>query len=189
MTVLTFDLIPSKDASPKQSRDRHTSLTALPGSYRRRTVVRGMVLGAATLGTLVATSAGRLAPAARAETGPGGLTGWDRSDCKDAYPNGYAEQTDNVGAWTAWAGACFGGNYRGSTYCTSVSGWHKSGTVYDAPVTYYYKPISTACGTTTKKNAWRWTVSSYVWRCSDGNTTVSSGGTSHTYFTICRARL
>ncbi|MEU6024986.1 hypothetical protein ACGFIK_09820 [Micromonospora sp. NPDC048871] len=182
--ALTLDQIPDLSVAPPNA-PRSRALTELRVKPQRRTVLRGIAFSAFAVGGFVASTTARFASPAHAETGPGGLTGWDRNDCKDAYPNGYSEQKDNVGAYTSRAGACFGGVYRGSTYC--ASGWHRSGTVRDAPVVYYYKPVSNACGTTTKKNAWRWTTPDGVWwRCSDGNTTVSAGGTSNTYFTICR---
>jgi hypothetical protein len=176
--------IPSRDEAPAGAA-RTEALSGFTSPPTRRVVLRAMTLGALTVGAVVADWSSRLVPGARAETGPNGLTGWDRNDCRDAYPNGYNEVRDNVGAYINSAAACFGGSYRGSTYC--ASGWHRRGTVRDAPVTYTYTPISTACGTTTKKNAWRWTTPNGLWwRCSDGHTTVSAGGTSNTYLTICR---
>jgi hypothetical protein len=175
--------IPLRDAAPEGA--EHTrALSGFASPPTRRVVLRAMTLGALTVGAVVADWGSRFVPGARAETGPGGLTGWDRNDCKDAYPNGYSEQKDNVGSYINSAAACFGGDYRGSTYCSS--GWHRSGTVRDAPVVYTYTPISTLCGASTKKNAWRWTAGGTWWRCSDGRMTVSAGGTSHTYTTICR---
>ncbi|AEB42170.1 hypothetical protein [Micromonospora maris] len=182
--TLTFEQIPDLSvAAPEAPRSR--ALTRLRVQPQRRTVLRGIAFSALAVGGFVASATSRFSSPAHAETGPGGLTGWDRNDCKDAFPNGYSPQKDNVGSHTARAAACFGGAYRGSTYC--ASGWHRSGTVRDEPVTYTYKPVSNSCGATTKKNAWRWTTPDGVWwRCSDGNTTVSAGGTTNTYFTICR---
>jgi hypothetical protein len=147
-----------------------------------------MALGAMTAGVTAADWSGRLLPArqALAETGPGGLRGWDRTDCKDAYPNGYSEDRDNTGAYINRTGACFGGVYRGSNYCSS--GWHRSGTQYTGDGTSYtYTPVSNICGVSTTKNAWKWTTPDGVWwRCSDGKTQYRSGGSTSTYATICR---
>ncbi|MEU7909346.1 hypothetical protein [Actinoplanes sp. NPDC049118] len=155
-------------------------------STRRRTVLRGVGLSGLTLGaTALSWSPVAGQRAARAENGPNGLRGWDRTDCRDAYPSGYTEQRDTGGAYQNEPAACFGGDFMGSMYCTS--GWHKKGTVRDAPITYTYTPISTACGSSSTKNAWKWRVGGRTWRCSDGNTRVSGGGSTRTYLTICRA--
>ncbi|WP_426510165.1 hypothetical protein ACPPVO_05460 [Dactylosporangium sp. McL0621] len=186
----TLEQIPFADVVPAGA-PRTRALSGLPVTSNRRVVLRALTLGALTVGGVVADLGSRLVPGgggvAHAETGPGGLLGWDRNDCQDAYPGGYGEQSDNVGAYIGYQAACFGGDYRGSTYCSS--GWHRSGTVYDAPVHYTYSPSSSYCGSNGRyKNAWRWTTPSngLWWRCSDGHMTVSAGGTSYTYFTICR---
>ena len=183
---LTLAQIPEVDEAPA-SAPRTRALSDFSVTPRRRTVLRAMVLGAATVGAAAASLSDRFTRPAYAENGPGGLKGWDRNDCRDAYPNGYAEEKDNVGSYKSLAGACFGGDYIGSTYCKS--GWHRKETVRDAPVITTYKPISTACGTGSTKNAWQWTAAGSLWRCSDGHTTVSAGGSSHTYLTICRAKV
>jgi hypothetical protein len=57
---------------------------------RRRAVLRGVALGAMTLCATALDWSGLFAGrAARAETSPGGLWGWDRNDCTDAFPSGY----------------------------------------------------------------------------------------------------
>jgi hypothetical protein len=183
---LMLEQIPQVDEAGPAA-PRTTALSEFSETPRRRTVLRAMVLGAATIGFAAAQLSDRFTSPAFAENGPGGLKGWDRNDCKDAYPSGYSESRDNVGSYRNIAGACFGGTYMGSTYCKS--GWHRKETVRDAPVTTTYKPISTLCGTGSKKNAWQWTAAGSLWRCSDGNTTVSAGGGSHTYLTICRAKV
>jgi len=159
----------------------------------RRTVLRGIALSGVAVGAAVlGWSPLSGMRSASAETGPNGLRGWDRNDCKDAYPvrsgypsGGYNEERDTGGAYTGSAAACYGGDFMGSDYCSS--GWHRSGTVRDAPITRTYVPISSACGSGATKNAWKWTAGGRTWRCSDGHTTVSGGGSSRTYLTICRA--
>ena len=76
---LTLEQIPDADVvSPGAALT--TMLTDLKATRtRRRTVLRGVALDWSGL------FGGR---AARAETGPGGLWGWDRNDCADAYPSG-----------------------------------------------------------------------------------------------------
>jgi len=148
-------------------------------------VLRAATLGAVTIGTLALTWFG--GRKARAETGPLGLQGWDRNDCRDAYPTGYGELADTTGEYVNTYAACFGGSWRGSTYCEA--GWHKHGTWMYGTVQADHAPISVSCGTTTTKNAWKWTTpDGRTYRCSDGMTTYWGGPyNGQTYFTICRS--
>ncbi|MGO4957795.1 hypothetical protein ACTQ49_11115 [Luteococcus sp. Sow4_B9] len=151
---------------------------------RRRTVLKGVTLSAVALGTGALNLAG--ASRAAAETSPTGLTGFDANDCKDAYPNGYPEDKDNVGIYVNEPGACFGGTFIGSVFC-DASGWYRTGT---DSYRQTYRPISTTCGTTNMKNAWRWTVNGVTYRCSDGRVTIPSYWYySRTYLAICRAKV
>jgi hypothetical protein len=83
--------------------------------------------------------------------------------------------------------ACFGGSFRGSDYCDA--GWHKYGTFTQNDIQVDHVPISTACGTLTTKNSWRWTTpDGQVYRCSDGFSTFWGGGMNGvTFLTICRS--
>jgi hypothetical protein len=164
----------------------------VPGG--RRTVLRALALGAMTLGAAALDWAGALGTRrARAESGPYAMQGWDRNDCRDAYPNGYVERPDTSGAYVNRYPACYGGTWRSTTYCDR--GWHKFGTWYDGGVQADHVPISIACGQLTTKNAWRWTTPDGItYRCSDGYTTFwgGSGGGSgggQTYLTICRSTI
>jgi hypothetical protein len=183
---LTYDLIPDHDG-PTPGAGRTGALRALPAAPRRA-VLRAAVLGAMTLGAAALdwTRLARRRPA-RAETGRFGLAGWDRTDCRDAYPDGYPQVGDTGGAYLNTYAACFGGSYRGSNYCDA--GWHKYGTFTENGVRADHVPISTACGTTSTRNAWRWTTpDGVVYRCSDGFTTYYAGPVSgQTFLTICRA--
>lgn len=156
----------------------------LPGS--RRSVLRAATLGAMVLGAAALdwSFGGR---AARAERGTYGSQGWDRNDCRDAYPDGYTESPDTSGVHKNNYPACYGGSWQGSNYCDA--GWHKYGTWYTGTVRADHVPVSTACGATTTKNAWRWTTpDGAVYRCSDGYTTFWSGNQrGQTYLTICRS--
>jgi hypothetical protein len=193
---LTLEQIPRADA-PSDETPPTAALTGVALPTRRRTVLRAITLGALTAGAMAADWSGRLLPhrpafAASFESGPGGLVGWSNpaNGCAEPYPNrstyynfqktGYDEQADTSGSYTSYQAACFGGNFRSSGYCTS--GWHKNGLINGQ----VYTPISTTCGFTQQKNAWRWRTSDgNTWRCSDGHTTSGT----NVYFTICRARL
>jgi hypothetical protein len=182
---LTFDQIPDAEVAPADAAGPTTALSRLTVSSNRRTVLRAAALGVVTIGTLaLSVVPGRKA---RAETGPFGLQGWDRNDCHDAYPSGYAELPDTTGAYVNTYGACFGGTFLGSTYCDA--GWHKNGTWTYGSVQADHLPISAECGTTTTKNAWKWTTpDGRTYRCSDGLTTFWGGSyNGQTFFTICRS--
>jgi hypothetical protein len=182
---LTFDQIPDADAAPAPDSVRTTALTGLTVSGNRRTVLRAMALGAVTVGALALSLVGRRKAAA--EAGPFGLQGWDRNDCHDAYPSGYQELADTSGAYINTYAACFGGDWRGSTFCDA--GWHKNGTWNEGSIQVDHVPVSTACGATTAKNAWKWTTpDGHVYRCSDGFSTYWGGPfNGQTFFTICRS--
>jgi hypothetical protein len=186
---LSFAQIPNHDRPPAAvPATPSTALRAMPLTGRRRTVLKGMALGALTLGAAALDWSGvfRGRPA-RAETGPFSLAGWDRNDCRDAYPSGYPESGDTSGGYVNTYPACFGGSWRGSNYCDA--GWHKYGTWTENGIQVDHVPISSACGTVTTKNAWRWTTpDGHVYRCSDGFSTFWGGPNSgQTFLTICRA--
>lgn len=182
---LTFDQIPDVEAAPADGAAPTTALSALTMLSNRRTVLRAAALGAVTIGT-AALSLVR-SRMARAETGPLGLQGWDRTDCRDAYPSGYEEVHDTTGQFVNTYAACFGGSFIGSTYCDA--GWHKDGTWTYGSIQADHVPISIACGTTNSKNAWKWTTpDGRTYRCSDGMTTYWGGPyNGQTFFTICRS--
>ncbi|MGC9671157.1 hypothetical protein ACNTMW_32000 [Planosporangium sp. 12N6] len=183
---LTFDQIPDHDRPPPGAAAT-SALEDLTVTGRRRTVLRAAALGAMTLGATALDWAGILTTrGARAETGLYALQGWDRNDCRDAYPSGYDELGDTTGQYVGTYAACFGGTWRGSTYCDA--GWHKYGTWYENGIQVDHVPISTACGAATPKNAWRWTTpDGRVYRCSDGFSTFWGPYHGQTYLTICRS--
>ena len=181
---LTFDHIPDLEQAPADAAGT-TALSRLPSIGNRRTVLRAATLGAITIGTVALTwFNGRKA---QAEAGPMGLQGWDRNDCRDAYPSGYEEFGDTSGQYVNTYAACFGGTWRSSTYCEA--GWHKHGTWTYGTVQADHAPISALCGSTLTKNAWKWTTpDGRTYRCSDGMTTYWGGPyNGQTYFTICRS--
>lgn len=181
---LTFDQIPDADVTPSGA-EPTAALSNLTVTGNRRVVLRAAALGAVTIGALALSLVrGRKA---RAEVGPFGLQGWDRTDCHDAYPSGYQELGDTTGEYVNTYAACFGGSWRGSTYCEA--GWHKYGTWTYGSIQADHTPISVTCGTATTKNAWKWTTpDGHTYRCSDGMTTYWNGPLSgQTYLTICRS--
>lgn len=190
--ALQLTSIPDADDSVNPATSASTSLGLLDTSARRRTVLRSVGLAGATAGATVLGWSPFGASAARAETSPTGLVGWDANDCKDAYPNGYSEQRDTTGAYVNSGAACYGGRVMGSTMCDSY-GWHRSDRTssggWFGSTTTSYRPVSSACGATTTKNAWRWTVNGVTYRCSDGVTTVSSWWQNYSYLSICRAKV
>lgn len=191
--TLNLDSIPYADDADARGggRERTRALTDLGALAQRRTVLKGVALAGATIGaTALGWSPVAGARRAFAESSPTGLIGWDANDCRDAYPNGYNEQRDTTGAYVNEPGACFGGNEMGSTLCDST-GWHRADTVrVNWSTTHAYRPISTACGATTTKNAWKWTVNGVTYRCSDGTKSARYYGWNwYTYLTICRARV
>ncbi|MEU7786671.1 hypothetical protein [Amycolatopsis sp. NPDC049159] len=187
--ALELARIPELDrAEPDAGRTRAGS--KLPGTTARRTFLRAVALGVLTIGATALDWSGlsRLRRA-NAETGPDGMQGWDRNDCRDAYATGYPELLDTSGTYVNTYAACFGGYWRGSTYCEA--GWHKYGTWNENGVQVDHQPLSNTCGQTIAKNAWRWTTpDKKVYRCSDGFSTFwGDGSTGQTYLTICRAEL
>jgi hypothetical protein len=185
--TITLESIPDHNETPNNASPT-TVLQDLNPPSGRRTLLRAMMLGAATVGATVLNWSSRIGVGkAKAETGPYGLQGWDRNDCRDAYPDGYDEQRDTDGYYVNTYAACAGGTWRGSNYCNG--GWHKYGTWYDGPVRSDHVPTSSYCGTTSVKNAWRWTTPDGIsYRCSDGYSTYYGGGYyGQTYMTICRS--
>src|SRR5262245_50999902 len=133
--TLTLDGIPDKEDVPENAEPTRALTRVKAG---RRSVLRGVALGAMTLGAVTVNWTNKFTAApAYAESGPGGVQGWDRTDCQDAYPGGYNEKKDTGGAYVNNTGACWGATYIASTYCSA--GWHRTDTVHDSPVTYYYQ--------------------------------------------------
>ncbi|MEU6082912.1 hypothetical protein [Streptomyces sp. NPDC047108] len=167
------------------------ALSGLKKPASRRSVLRGMAASALTVGALSLTwgNSGR----AFAEEGPGGLQGWDKNDCSDAYPDGgYAEEADSGGQFKDAPGACFGGEEISNDYC-DTAGWYRADQVTEGNKVTQYTPVSTSCGSegVGYKNAWKWkTPDGSVYRCSDGNMTVTvDGQETRAVFSICRAKV
>jgi hypothetical protein len=185
--ALTFEQIPDHDRPPPAA-TRTSALKDLRVSGGRRSVLRAAALGAITAGAAALDWAGVFGTrSARAEVGRYALQGWDDNRCHDAYPTGYNEVGDTSGRYVNTYAACFGGTWRGSGYCDG--GWHKYGTWNESGVQADHVPISTACGSSITRNAWRWTTpDGTVYRCSDGYSTFWGGGyRGQTFLTICRS--
>lgn len=188
---MTFTLtdIPLTESPADTESPATTTLGELRTPTSRRSVLRGVTVSALTVGALALTWGTSRTQRAAAETGPGGLTGWDRNDCKDAYPQGYEETPDDDSSdYRTAAAACFGSTYISSTNC--VDGWFRTDTVTEGGVTKKFVPVSGACGPSGNHNAWRWqTPDGKIYRCGDGDVTVTESGGENTYFAICRAEV
>lgn len=176
--ALEFESIP--EISPDDRDDRTAAptetLRELPARPSRRSALRAVAVAAVGLGAAaLALSWPTRTRRAYAETGRGGLLGFNDARCRDSYPSGYRERADSGGAYTSrngYAAACTGGTYISNGYC--LFGWHRN-------------PRSDRCGPVgNRRNAWRWTTpDGKVFRCSDGNWVISG----RSYFTVCRARV
>lgn len=158
------------------------ALRGLKRPASRRSVLRGVAASALTVGALSLTwgNSGR----AFAEDSPSGLAGWDRNDCKDAYPEGYDEEQDATGQFKDAPGACFGGVIS-ADYC-DANGWYRSDESRDGDTVTKYTPDPERCA---GKHSWKWrTPDGKVYRCSDGTMTVTVNGTeTENVFSMCRA--
>lgn len=176
---MRLDQIPSlhdkpEEFTPSQVR---SSIANMPAA--RRTVLKGM---------LVAAGAAALVPldwalSRRAARAAGPTSEWTASNCRDGYPNGYGEGSNNW--WVDGKKVCFGGWRMGSYPCNSnkrhFEGWrgyHDEG---------YTSNRVTTCA---NRNAWRWTSGGGLYRCSDARTTtVWNDGQRYTALTIAMCRL
>jgi hypothetical protein len=179
--------IPFADGPPEGERRKSHALRELPAPRSRRTVLRGIALSGLTVGTLALNWGSPEGRRAYAESGPGGLTGWDRNDCRDAYPHGYDEHRDIPGSkYRRAPAACFGSAFISSEYC--ANGWHRADEERRVGgMSLRHRPITGECN---GKDSWRWrTPDGTVYRCSDGLTTITMVGFENTYFSICRAEV
>jgi hypothetical protein len=178
--------IPFAEPPPGGERHKTRALRELPAPRSRRTVLRGIALSGLTVGTLALNWGSPEGRRAYAESGPDGLTGWDRNDCRDAYPHGYDAHGDILGSkYHRAPPACFGSTFISSEYC--ANGWHRTGEERRAGLVRRHRPVTAEC---VGKSAWRWrTPDGKVYRCSDGLTTIAVGTVEHTYFSICRAEV
>lgn len=177
--TLSLSDIPAADERPVGAHQESAALRLLAVKPRRRTVLRVLGVAALSVGGTV-LSWGTMAKPAWAETGPGGLRGWDvcRVD--------YAPDADTSGAYVNRPAACNSGTYRGSTYCRS--GWHRTDTAVQGPATIDYNAVSNRCWSSSDgRNSWRWAAGGVTYRCSDGNAKACASGGCSSYNTVCRA--
>ncbi|MDN5931847.1 MAG: hypothetical protein L0I24_12430 [Pseudonocardia sp.] len=124
----------------------------------RRTVLRGLVIGAAAaaLVPLDWYLARREAAAAEPRT-----DGDDKSEHMDCAPASYREEANN---WPSTGPAvCYGGFRRGGFPCSD--GYHREGSYNDGPDAFESTRVTQSCN---GRNAWRWNG----YRCSDAITNV-----------------
>jgi hypothetical protein len=162
--------IPTTAAPPPGPRP--SGAVAQLRAYRpsRRTVLRGLVLGAAAA-TLVPLDWYLTRREAAAES--------DRAEYGTCKPAIYDQQANNW--WEGGAAVCYGGWRRGSYPC--ADGYHREGTFSADGVEYQSTRLTTNCH---GRNAWRW----QGYRCSDAVTTaVFDDGTDYTGLTIAACEL
>jgi hypothetical protein len=124
----------------------------------RRTVLRGLLIGAAAaaLVPLDWYLARREAAAAEPRT-----DGDDKSEHMDCAPESYREEANN---WPSTGPAvCYGGFRRGGFPCSD--GYHREGSYTDGPDSFESTRVTQSCH---GRNAWRWNG----YRCSDAITNV-----------------
>jgi len=173
--------IPLADQSHDGELRKTAALSGLKTPASRRSVLRGVAASALTVGALSLTW-GNSGRAFADETSPDGRVGWDETDCKGAYPEGYDEEPDASGQFKTAQAACFGGVIS-SDYCDATTGWHRADTSSDGQTKY--TPDPSRCS---EKASWQWkTPDGKVYRCSDGTTTVTANGQTQNIDTICRA--
>ncbi len=140
----------------------------------RRTVVRGLIIGAA---------AAALVPIdwflARRQAAAQETEGDDRSEYLTCEPESYREEANN---WPATGPAvCYGGWRRGGYPCEG--GYHREGTFTDGEDSFESTRVTTSCN---GRNAWRWNG----YRCSDAITTATyADGTEYSGITIAACEL
>jgi hypothetical protein len=203
--TLSLDSIPTVRNAPAEA--PRTSIKPT-GSTRtnRRTLLRGITLGAVTIGATVASFSDRLTRPAVAgartapsftgtEPGPGGLKGYVA--CPEGRPWGGHANTD-VLPNTPHPRACTGlGGEVGKTWC-DAKGWHKTGyTEIDHTKYTMDWPVSDLCGNGGSDptiNSWRWKPSkeqggdgNTYYRCSDGYTAAYRGNAElYEKFSLCQ---
>ncbi|MCX6467487.1 MAG: hypothetical protein NTW05_28480 [Pseudonocardiales bacterium] len=166
---MRFDDIPAAATPPADARPSAVveRLRALRPS--RRTVLRGLLLGAA---------AAALVPLdwylTRREAVAAPADGGDRSEFTSCRPENYDEERNN---WPSGGPAvCYGGWRRGGFPCEG--GYHREGRYDDGGDTAESTRSATSCY---GRNAWRWNG----YRCSDALTTVTyRDGTEYNGVTI-----
>lgn len=140
----------------------------------RRTVVRGLIIGAAAAALVPIDWFLTRRRAAAQET-----EGDDKSEYLTCEPESYREEANN---WPATGPAvCYGGWRRGGYPCED--GYHREGTFTDGPDSFESTRVTTSCH---GRNAWRWNG----YRCSDAITTATyADGTEYRGISIAACAL
>lgn len=152
-----LDEIPTAFDAPADARPSTVVARIRAVRPSRRTVLRGLVLGAA---------AAALVPLdwylARREAAAEPRTdGDDKSEHMSCAPASYREEANN---WPSTGPAvCYGGFRRGGFPCSD--GYHREGSYKDGPDAFESTRVTQSCN---GRNAWRWNG----YRCSDAITNV-----------------
>lgn len=168
---MRFEDIPAADRPPPAATPSAVVARIRAARPSRRTVLRGLLLGAA---------AAALVPLdwylTRREAG---AAPEDRSEYTSCVPEDYEEERDN---WpTSGRALCYGGWRRGGFPCED--GYHREGSYPDGEDTADSTRVTTSCH---GRNAWRWRG----YRCSDAMTTVTfADGTEYSGLTIAACPL
>lgn len=162
--TLRLDHVPDVAEAPANAAP--TRMRSKPNNWRagRRMVLRGIMLGAATIGTTVASFGERFTRPAWAEEGPGGLQGHDLKPNCEGSMGDHDPDPSNDGQ----VAACVGGYYIKKAYC-NAQGWFKTGSEPVGGFSRVYYPVTGFCR---GKNAWQWKTGDEVFRCSDGFSAV-----------------
>lgn len=165
-----LDQIPTAFEPPADARPSEIVARLRAIRPSRRTVVRGLVIGAAAaalvpLDWYLARRESAAAPAPEPD---------DMSEHLSCRPESYNEEGNN---WPASGPAvCYGGYRRGSYPC--AGGYHREGTHSAGGEGYHSTRLTTNCN---GRNAWRW----QGYRCSDAITQVTfADGTTYNGTTI-----
>lgn len=167
-----LDEIPTAFAPPAGARPSEVVARIRTVRPSRRTVLRGLVIGAAAAALVPLDWYLSWRGAAAQESD-------DRSEYQGCAPESYDEEADNWPA--AGAATCYGGWRRGSYPCSG--GYHREGDFTDDGETLYSTRLTTGCH---GRNAWRWNG----YRCSDAMTTATfDDGTEYNGVTIAACQL
>ncbi|GGK22036.1 hypothetical protein GCM10010124_13160 [Pilimelia terevasa] len=194
-----YEAEPTPDAQP-------TSVKLIDRPADRRTLMRGMALGAVTVGALVAglsdrltapaTAAGRRTALGPKETSSGGLQGWTSPNCAETGYGGGSPITEPPMAPSQMPWACVGPRV-GPKNCDS-EGWHQTRAYRENGFDINAYPQIRACDSANGMNSWRWKPGGTkpnqpndgnTYRCSDGWQDRHKNGVSEiAIFTICQGR-
>lgn len=152
-----LDEIPTAFDAPADARPSAVVARIRAIRPSRRTVLRGLLIGAAAAALVpLDWYLARREAAAEPET-----EGDDKSEHMSCAPASYREEANN---WPSTGPAvCYGGFRRGGFPCSD--GYHREGSYTDGPDAFESTRVTQSCN---GRNAWRWNG----YRCSDAITNV-----------------